>query len=192
MSRALDLETVTRAMLAADAPKARRQQGKTENLRRGSKRRLAVLSAEYPESYARPRTFGECQSVGLGTDTPCPFVGCSQHLYLEVDDRFGRSASVKFNHPGKEPDELAETCALVVAARGGETYEEIGHLMNLTRERSHKIEEELLGLLSGHRITRSLAGVEDRGEEPEADDGSGARSTGEAVSGLSELCGRDW
>lgn len=168
-----------------------RAPGRTENLGRGGRRRLAVMAAEYPETFRRPKTFGECQSMGLGTEVPCPFVGCARHLYLEVDDRFEPTPSIKFNHPDKEPDELAETCSLVVAARGGESYARLGPLLNLTRERMRQIERDAFASLDG-AVARSLAGVEDRGEDAEHDDGSGARTVGEAVEGLVDLSGREW
>ena len=55
-----------------------------------------------------------------------------------------RTGSIKFNFPGKEVHELEETCALDVAERGGITLEEVGGLMNLTRERVRQLEAEAL------------------------------------------------
>lgn len=68
---------------------------------------------------------------------PCLYVSCRHHLYLDVNPESG---SVKFNFPGKEVWELEETCALDVAERGGVTLEEVGKIMNLTRERIRQIE----------------------------------------------------
>jgi len=68
---------------------------------------------------------------------PCMFVSCKYHLYLDVNPRTG---SVKLNFPDKEIWELAETCALDVADRGGITLEEVGAIMNLTRERVRQVE----------------------------------------------------
>lgn len=86
----------------------------------------------------RPRTRAECVD-GL---RPCPWVGCRHHLYLDVNPETG---SIKFNYPDLEPDELAETCALDIAAGGGITLEEVGGIMNITRERVRQI--ELRGLI---------------------------------------------
>ena len=72
---------------------------------------------------------------------PCMYVACRFHLYLDVNPRTG---SIKFNFPGKEVHELEETCALDVAERGGITLEEVGGLMNLTRERVRQLEAEAL------------------------------------------------
>ena len=68
---------------------------------------------------------------------PCFFVSCKYHLYLDVNPRTG---SVKLNFPDKELWELSETCALDVADRGGITLEEVGGIMNLTRERVRQVE----------------------------------------------------
>jgi DNA-directed RNA polymerase sigma subunit (sigma70/sigma32) len=51
-----------------------------------------------------------------------------------------RTGSVKLNFPDKELWELAETCALDVADKGGITLEEVGAIMNLTRERVRQVE----------------------------------------------------
>jgi hypothetical protein len=79
----------------------------------------------------RPPVRAECP------DGPCPWVGCKHHLYLDVNPATG---SLKINFPDLEPWELADTCALDVADRGGITLEEVGAIMNLTRERIRQIE----------------------------------------------------
>ncbi len=81
----------------------------------------------------RPSHRSECR---LG-DRPCPYVSCKYHLYLDVNPRTG---SIKLNFPGLEVWELSETCALDVADRGGITLEEVGELLNLTRERIRQVE----------------------------------------------------
>src|SRR5690606_11104824 len=81
---------------------------------------------------------GDCS----GAERPCPFVACKQHLYLDVNPETG---SIKLNFPDLEPWELRETCALDVAERGGITLEEVGEVMNLTRERIRQV--EVRGLL---------------------------------------------
>jgi DNA-directed RNA polymerase sigma subunit (sigma70/sigma32) len=50
------------------------------------------------------------------------------------------TGSIKLNFPDKEIWELSETCALDVADRGGITLEEVGAIMNLTRERIRQVE----------------------------------------------------
>jgi len=76
----------------------------------------------------RPRTRGECRE-GM---RPCPFVSCRHHLYLDVNSENG---SIKFNFPHLEPWELPVCCALDVAESGEHTLEEVGQVVNLTRER---------------------------------------------------------
>jgi len=44
------------------------------------------------------------------------------------------------NFPDLEPWELVDTCALDVAERGGVTLEEVGEIMNMTRERIRQVE----------------------------------------------------
>ncbi len=88
--------------------------------------------------YDRPATRAEC----LGGERPCPFVSCKYHLYLDVNPETG---SIKLNFPHLEVWDMADTCALDVADRGGITLEEVGEIMNLTRERIRQV--EVRGLL---------------------------------------------
>jgi hypothetical protein len=76
----------------------------------------------------RPRTRGQCR----GGMRPCPFVSCRHHLYLDVNPENG---SIKFNFPHLDPWELPDSCALDVAESGEHTLEEVGQVVNLTRER---------------------------------------------------------
>jgi len=82
---------------------------------------------------ARPRSRAECANAAR----PCMFVSCKHHLYLDVNPETG---SIKLNFPDREIWELDETCALDVADRGGITLEEVGTIMNLTRERIRQVE----------------------------------------------------
>jgi hypothetical protein len=54
--------------------------------------------------------------------------------------------SLKLNFPEKDFDEIAETCSIDVADRGEHTLEQIGDLMNVTRERARQLEAR--GLVS--------------------------------------------
>jgi hypothetical protein len=95
-------------------------------------KRLA-LSLVYPDDIDRPKSRAECQSM----ERPCPFVSCEHHLYLDVNPESG---AIKLNFPHLEVWEMAETCALDVADRGGITLEEVGAILNLTRERIRQVE----------------------------------------------------
>ncbi|TXD38022.1 DNA-binding protein [Lujinxingia vulgaris] len=81
----------------------------------------------------RPAHRDQCRMA----ERPCPYVSCKYHLYLDVNPHTG---SIKLNFPGLEVWELSETCALDVADRGGITLEEVGELLNLTRERIRQVE----------------------------------------------------
>ena len=83
--------------------------------------------------YDRPQSRADCKNM----HRPCPFVSCRYHLYLEVNEDTG---SIKLNFPDMELTEMPETCALDVADRGGVTLEEIGEILNLTRERIRQVE----------------------------------------------------
>ena len=97
-------------------------------------RRAAALELlVYPADVERPGCREECQ----GMPRPCPFVSCSHHLYLDVNPQTG---AIKLNFPHLEVWEMAETCSLDVADRGGITLEEVGAILNLTRERIRQVE----------------------------------------------------
>jgi len=87
----------------------------------------------YPENVARPHTRAEC----LAMPRPCPFVSCEHHLYLDVNPDSG---AIKLNFPHLDVWEMAETCSLDVADRGGITLEDVGSILNLTRERIRQVE----------------------------------------------------
>jgi len=99
--------------------------------------------------YARPQTRSAC-ACG---ERPCPFVSCKYHLYLDVNPETG---SIKLNFPHLEVWEMNDTCALDVADRGGITLEEVGEIMNLTRERIRQV--EVRGLLK-LKMTASGDGI---------------------------------
>lgn len=81
----------------------------------------------------RPRSREDCRTA----ERPCPYVSCKYHLYLDVNAETG---SIKINFPDLEVWELPETCALDVSDRGGITLEDVGELLNLTRERIRQVE----------------------------------------------------
>jgi hypothetical protein len=99
--------------------------------------------------YDRPATREVCRSA----ERPCPFVSCKYHLYLDVNPETG---SIKLNFPHLDVWEMKDTCALDVAERGGITLEEVGEIMNLTRERIRQV--EVRGLLK-LKITAEDGGV---------------------------------
>lgn len=115
----------------ADRPRAKTIAPR--RLTREELRQAEELSGMAVLDYERPATREECRQV----ERPCPFVGCRHHLYLDVNPETG---SIKLNFPHLEVLELKETCSLDIADRGGVTLEEVGELMNLTRERIRQVE----------------------------------------------------
>ena len=89
-------------------------------------------------------------------------MACKHHLYLDVNPETG---SIKINFPELEPWELKETCALDVAERGGITLEEVGEIMNLTRERIRQIESKALKKLQHHTRAIHLKGFVDMADD---------------------------
>jgi hypothetical protein len=115
-------------------PLRRRSRAKTIAMKRLTKEELRIGALLYPEkTYWRPATRGECANVAR----PCPYVSCKYHLYIDVNPATG---SIKVNFPEREVWELQHSCALDVAQQGGITLEEVGEILNLTRERIRQVE----------------------------------------------------
>ena len=118
-----------------------RARARTISIRRLSKAELNRGRQEFPEmDYWRPSTRGDC----LEMERPCPYVACKYHLYIDVHPVRG---SIKINFPDVDVWEMDETCALDIADRGGITLEEVGVIMNLTRERVRQLETQGLARL---------------------------------------------
>jgi hypothetical protein len=131
---------------------------RTISVKRMTKRELELGRLLYPESedVERPRERSEC----VGGERPCPFVSCKHHLFLDVSARTG---AIKLNFPDLEVWDMAETCALDVADRGGTTLEEVGAIMNLTRERIRQVEVKGLAKLAALRDMSALRDYVDEG-----------------------------
>jgi len=134
-----------------------RARARTISIRRLSKAELNRGREQYPESdYWRPASRGDCAEM----ERPCPFVGCKYHLYIDVHPVRG---SIKVNFPDVEVWEMTETCALDVADRGGTTLEEVGAIMNLTRERIRQVEVKALAKLDALKEMMALRDYVDEG-----------------------------
>ena len=131
---------------------------RTISVKRLSKAELERGRLLYPEDTAtvRPKNRAEC----LDGPRPCPFVSCAHHLYLDVSPRTG---AIKLNFPDLEVWEMTETCALDVADRGGTTLEEVGAIMNLTRERIRQVEVKGLAKLQALKDMAALRDYVDEG-----------------------------
>lgn len=131
---------------------------RTESVRRSdiddarAESRALGLEADIGMLHAeRPRTRAEC----IDGPRPCPWVGCRHHLYLDVNPETG---SIKFVHPDQEPWDLDRSCSLDVAEEGEHTLEELGGLLNLTRERARQIEFKALVRMGWSGTVRAASG----------------------------------
>jgi len=131
---------------------------RTISVKRMTKRELELGRLLYPDvdDITKPKMRVECQEG----ERPCPFVSCKHHLYLDVSARTG---AIKLNFPDLEVWEMTETCALDVADRGGTTLEEVGAIMNLTRERIRQVEVKGLAKLQALSDMNALRDYVDEG-----------------------------
>jgi len=137
---ALDLEPeITREQRRSR--RKRDVRARTISVKRMTKRELEIGRLLFPETdYWRPHNRAECAEG----PRPCPFVSCKHHLFIDVSPRTG---AIKLNFPDLEVWDLGESCALDVADRGGTTLEDVGAIMNLTRERIRQVEVKALAKL---------------------------------------------
>jgi Sigma-70, region 4 len=160
---ALALKTAPNTSATAVTREQRRSRRKREirartiSVKRMTKRELEIGRMLYPETdYFKPKTRVEC----VDGPRPCPYVSCQHHLYLDVSNRTG---AIKLNFPDLEVWDMNETCALDVADRGGTTLEDVGAIMNLTRERIRQVEVKALAKLEALREMSSLRDFVDEG-----------------------------
>ena len=74
-----------------------------------------------------------------------------------------RTGAIKLNFPDLEVWDMGESCALDVADRGGTTLEDVGAIMNLTRERIRQVEVKALAKLEALRDMMALRDYVDEG-----------------------------
>jgi hypothetical protein len=135
----------------------REVRARTISVKRMTKRELEIGRMLYPETdYFKPRTRTECADA----PRPCPYVSCKHHLFLDVSARTG---AIKLNFPDLEVWDMNESCALDVADRGGTTLEDVGAIMNLTRERIRQVEVKALAKLQALRDMEALRDYVDEG-----------------------------
>ena len=128
----------------------REVRARTISVKRMTKRELEVGRLLYPETeYWKPKTRAQC----IDGPRPCPYVSCSHHLFLDISSKTG---AIKMNFPDLEIWEMGESCAIDVADRGGTTLEDVGAIMNLTRERIRQVEVRALAKLEALNDMNSL------------------------------------
>ena len=152
-------EVVTTDGALAKKPETREQRrsrrkrpvrARTISVKRMTKREIELGRILYPESdHQKPKTRAECHEAMR----PCPFVSCKYHLFLDVQARTG---AIKLNFPDLEVEDMTESCALDIADRGGTTLEEVGAIMNLTRERIRQLEVRAMARVQALKETSAL------------------------------------
>jgi len=152
-SSTLDGEQGGTEPLTREQRRSRRKRvvrSRTFSVRRASKRELERGRTNRKTPVVpRPASRKECQAM----PRPCPFVSCRYHLYMDVSPTTG---SIKLNFPDLEVWDLGESCALDVADREGATVEEVGTVMNLTRERIRQLEVNALAKIEALADTAHL------------------------------------
>lgn len=102
-------------------------------------REVSQAAARSPivPDHPRPATRGECALFAR----PCPYFACRYHLALDVTPAGG----IKINHPESTLEDLPSSCSLDLADRYQFlTLEEVGDVLNITRERVRQIETRAL------------------------------------------------
>ena len=150
-----DGESITREQRRSR--RKRDVRARTISVKRMTKRELEIGRLLYPETdYFKPKSRAEC----VEGPRPCPYVSCKHHLYIDVSPRTG---AIKLNFPDLEVWEMGESCALDVADRGGTTLEDVGAIMNLTRERIRQVEVKALAKLEALKDMMALRDYVDEG-----------------------------
>lgn len=170
----IEMETATEANLGVDGalaldlePEITREQrrsrrkrdvrARTISVKRMTKRELEIGRLLFPETdYWKPKNRAECAEG----PRPCPFVSCKHHLFIDVSPRTG---AIKLNFPDLEVWDLGESCALDVADKHGTTLEDVGAIMNLTRERIRQVEVKALAKLEALNDMYALRDYVDEG-----------------------------
>ncbi|HEX7670083.1 MAG TPA: sigma factor-like helix-turn-helix DNA-binding protein [Polyangiaceae bacterium] len=157
---ALSPGLVTEEQITREQRRSRRKRAvraRTISVKRMTKRELEIGRMLYPETeYWKPRAREMCAEG----PRPCPFVSCKHHLFIDVSPRTG---AIKLNFPDLEVWDMGESCALDVADRGGTTLEDVGAIMNLTRERIRQVEVKALAKLEALRDMMALREYVDEG-----------------------------
>lgn len=146
-ARSEELDELDGAIRKGRPQRRPKTMSRREMVREKRRRERAGSSLEILE-YDRPVSRSQCATG----PRPCLYVACKYHLYLDVNPETG---SIKLNFPDLDPWEMEETCALDVAERGGVTLEEVGEILNLTRERVRQVE------VTGLQKLRSVSAKEE-------------------------------
>jgi hypothetical protein len=142
-----EVEAESQVYFTRDQKRSRRKRdvrARTIDMSRFAQSALELGRLLQPEvEVERPRQRTDCARI----PRPCPFVSCRHHLYLDVSPRTG---SIKLNFPDLEVEELKHSCSLDVAEAGALGAEELGEVMNLTRERVRQLERHGMEAIMKH------------------------------------------
>ncbi len=120
-----------------DGRRTREVRHVTHAMKRVTKQERHARQQLFPDDGARrlPVVRAECERGAR----PCPLVSCKWNLYLDVT----RNGSITMNFPDMDPEEMPPcgSCALDIADDGPHTLQEVGDIMNLTRERVRQVEQ---------------------------------------------------
>ena len=116
---------------------------------------VRVPALQVIKAVPAPRTRADCEGEGT-----CLRISCRYNLALDINSngsiKLEGVATLRRTNQGWKGAEdfddqviawleaAPETCALDAAERGGMTLDEIGELLNMTRERARQIEEGAL------------------------------------------------
>lgn len=106
---------------------------------------------------------GHTTAEALIRSRPCLFVGCGKNLFLDVSPGSG---AIKLNQPHLNPDEVEASCSLDVADCGPHTLEQVGALINCTRERVRQIEVGAVRNREAKKIAEDIEFVDHDDESP--------------------------
>lgn len=135
------------------------RRSKTVSLRQlRAEKKGELLVIHYPDDIERPKCRRDC----LYIPRPCPWISCRYNLYLDVLPH----GAIKFNFPQLEPSEMIESCALDVAETGPHTLEEVGEILQVTRERIRQIWEIIRNKLIDNGVILRLADEHDIKKKP--------------------------
>ena len=71
---------------------------------------------------------------------PCPWVSCRYNLFLDIR----QDGILRLNFPGKEPEDMYQSCALDLAEDGPRTLEQVAIIMGMSKERARQIEDAVM------------------------------------------------
>jgi Sigma-70, region 4 len=110
-----------------------------------------ALSKEFPESeeFWKPTTRADCTEVAR----PCRHISCINNTFLDVSD----SGRIRFNYPGLEPgdERIQYSCVSDLAEDfpDGIQLDDVGAILNISRERARQLETGALAKLARNGFT---------------------------------------